>query len=147
MQDYKWCQYWCQNITNKTHSHWLEEWRWNQYTDKVISKNQFCVPGRTIIECNNNIRDTVYYLDQKNITGAIVNLDWEKAFDRVNWSFLSRALHKMGFPVLIINWFFTLYLWQILLKRWFPEKIFPFTPSYRLGKVTCSVRLLALTYS
>ena len=33
--------------------------------DKVISKNQFCVPGRSIIECNNNIRDTVFYFDQK----------------------------------------------------------------------------------
>ena len=43
--------------------------------EKIISRNQFCVPNRTIIECTNNIRDTVCYFNQNNITGAVINLD------------------------------------------------------------------------
>ena len=77
--------------------------------DSIICENQYCVPNRTIIECTNKIRDIIFYFNQKNVTGAIVNLDWEKAFDRVNLVFLSRILYKIGFPVSIINWFMALY--------------------------------------
>ena len=54
--------------------------------DKIISKNQYCVQSRTISDCTCKIRDTLYYLNEKNSTGAVINLDcdWEKAFDRVN---------------------------------------------------------------
>ena len=77
--------------------------------DNVICKNQYCVPSRSIIDCTNRIRDFVFYFDQRNVTGAIVNLDWEKAFDRVSWSLLSKILYKIGFPVTIITWFMIFY--------------------------------------
>ena len=83
--------------------------RLSKVMSKLISENQFCCPDRTIIECNNMIRDMLFYLNQKNVTGAILNLDWEKAFDRVDWTFLSRVLERMGFPVSIINWFMILH--------------------------------------
>ena len=83
--------------------------RLGKIMSSIICENQFCVPNRSIIECTNKIRDILFYCSQKNLTGAILNLDWEKAFDRVNWVFLSRILHKMGFPVSIINWFMTFY--------------------------------------
>ena len=75
----------------------------------MICKNQYCVPSRSIIDCTNRIRDFVFYFDQRNVTGAIVNLDWEKAFDRVIWSLLSKILYKIGFPVTIITWFMIFY--------------------------------------
>ena len=83
--------------------------RLGKIMDSIICENQFCVPNRTIIECTNKIRDIVFYFNQKNITGAVINLDWEKAFDRVSWIFLSRVLHKIGFPTSVINWFIVLY--------------------------------------
>ena len=46
----------------------------------------------------------MYYCDSQNLTGAAINLDWEKAFDRVNWKLLFRIMSKMGFPVFIIDW-------------------------------------------
>ena len=75
----------------------------------LISENQFCCPNRTIIECTYKIRDALFYLNQKNYTGAILNLDWEKAFDRVDWTFLSKVLVKMGFPQSTITWFMIFY--------------------------------------
>ena len=70
----------------------------------IISSNQFCVNGRTITDCNNELRDIIYYYGENKSTGAIINLDWEKAFDRVNWVFLIRIMKKMGFPESIIKW-------------------------------------------
>ena len=83
--------------------------RLNKIIGQLISENQYCCPERTIIDCTNRIRDMLYFLNQNKATGAILNLDWEKAFDRVNWTFLSRVLERMGFPVSIINWFMVLY--------------------------------------
>ena len=40
---------------------------------KIISQNQFCCPERTIIDCTNRIRDMLYYFNQKDYTGAILN--------------------------------------------------------------------------
>ena len=67
----------------------------------LISENQYCVEGRSINECNCKIRDTLYYLGTNNKTGAVINIDWEKAFDRVNWDFLIKVMRKMRFLVLV----------------------------------------------
>ena len=75
----------------------------------IISSNQYCVNGRTITDCNNELRDILYYYGETKTTGAIINLDWEKAFDRVNWDFLIKILKKMGFPENIIKWVLVLH--------------------------------------
>ncbi|CAL4097882.1 unnamed protein product, partial [Meganyctiphanes norvegica] len=75
----------------------------------ILSKNQFCINGKTINACNIQMRDTLYYLGRKKSTGAIINLDWEKAFDRVNWGFLINIMKQFGFPELIIKWVCTLH--------------------------------------
>ena len=64
---------------------------------KVIHKDQYCAPNKTIIDVNNNIRDLIYYSNEENIPGAIINLDWSKAFDKVNVEFLWQVMLKMGF--------------------------------------------------
>ena len=43
------------------------------------------------------LHDVVNYANELDIPGAIVSLDQEKAFDRVEWSFLLKVLRKMGF--------------------------------------------------
>ena len=75
----------------------------------LLSENQYCILGKSIIECNNKIRDIMYYSGTNNINGAIINIDWEKAFDRVNWQFLIKIMHKMKFPIFIIKWIMILY--------------------------------------
>ena len=71
---------------------------------KIISPYQYCVKDRSINECTCKIRDVMYYCGKENLTGAAINLDWEKAFDRVNWKLLFKVMSKMGFPNFIINW-------------------------------------------
>ena len=56
----------------------------------VLSEDQTCgVPDRSIFL----IRDVIDYVREKN---ALINLDQEKVFDRVNQRFLQRVLEKMN---------------------------------------------------
>ena len=90
----------------------------------LISENQYCVEGRSINDCNNRIRDILYYSGTNNKTGAVINIDWEKAFDRVNWEFLMKVLRKMRFPNFIITWIMTLYTniqSQVLVNGYFTK--------------------------
>ena len=75
----------------------------------LLSENQFCIQGKSIIDCNTEIRDIMYYSGTHNLTGAVINIDWEKAFDRVNWEFLRKILLKIKFPNVVIKWIETLY--------------------------------------
>ena len=75
----------------------------------LISENQYCIIGKSIIDCNNKIRDIMYYAGANKSSGAIINVDWEKAFDRVNWEFLVKIMYRMRFPATTIKWIMTLY--------------------------------------
>ena len=75
----------------------------------IISETQYCVNGKSIVDCNNKMRDILYYVNTHNIDGALINLDWEKAFDRVDWSFLIKVMEKFGFPDFTIKWLMNLY--------------------------------------
>ena len=59
----------------------------------VSHEDQTCgVPGRPIFSNLHLIRDLIEYCTAKNLPFAIISLDQEKAFDRVNWNFLDRVL-------------------------------------------------------
>ena len=75
----------------------------------LLSENQYCIIGKSINDCNNKIRDIMFYSGTNKSRGAIINVDWEKAFDRVNWEFLVKIMRRMKFPESIIVWIMTLY--------------------------------------
>ena len=68
------------------------------------------VPGRNI---SNNIRkayDVLDYTSRKNIAAVLISVDFEKAFDRVEYSSLYSSLEYFGFGNYLIKWmkiFFT----------------------------------------
>ena len=57
----------------------------------------------------NLVRDLIDYCNSKNLPLAIISLDQEKAFDRVNWNFLDRVLQRMNFGPEFRQWIRVIY--------------------------------------
>ena len=51
----------------------------------------------------------MYYAGKNKITGVLINLDWEKDFDKVDWDFLNKIMKKLGFPEFVMKWLGILY--------------------------------------
>ena len=71
----------------------------------VVDKDQTCgVPGWFIGENVAYLRDIVHYASLTGVPCAMLSLDQEKAFDRVDWGFMSDTLSTMGFGPSLIGW-------------------------------------------
>ena len=71
----------------------------------VVDKDQTCgVPGRFIGENVALLRVVVQYASSSGTPVAILSLDQEKAFDRVDWGFMRSTLSAMGFGPSFISW-------------------------------------------
>ncbi|XP_062413407.1 uncharacterized protein LOC134104104 [Pungitius pungitius] len=57
----------------------------------------------------NKNEDTICYARDRNIRLVVLNLDFEKAFDRVSHQYLFQVLQKVGFPERMIRWVGLLY--------------------------------------
>ena len=67
------------------------------------------------------LRDFVHYANEHNIPAAILALDQEKAFDRVDLDFLLATLGHMGFGPSFMSWV-KLKPWpSIFCKKYFGE--------------------------
>ena len=76
----------------------------------VVARDQTCgVPGRYIGENISFLCDVVHYASSSDIPVVILSIDQEKAFDRVDWSFLCRTLCEMGFGPSFVQWADLLY--------------------------------------
>ena len=71
----------------------------------VVNSNQTCgVPGRYIGNSVAFLRDVVSYASLSGTPVAILSLNQEKAFDRVDWGFLRSTLVRMGYGSSFIGW-------------------------------------------
>lgn len=76
----------------------------------VVHPDQSCgVKGRYIGENVVLLRGIIDYSNESDTAGAILSLDQEKAFDRVDWGFLFRTLSHLGFTSSFISWVRLLY--------------------------------------
>lgn len=76
----------------------------------IIQEDQTCsVKGRTIFDNLAVLRDTLDYIDLTGETGILINLDEEKAFDRVDRTFLGNVLKRFGCGPNFQRWLDTLY--------------------------------------
>ena len=76
----------------------------------IVNPDQTCsVPGRSISSNVILLRDCLNYIEQTDETGILISLNQEKAFDRVNRSFMLRLLEHFGFGPSFVNCIRTLY--------------------------------------
>ena len=94
---------------------------------KIVSPDQTCsVPGRSISSNLVMLRDMLDYIERTDEPGILISLDQEKAFDRVDRSFLMNLLQHFGFGPSFCRWISTLYNganMQIMVNGWLTRKI------------------------
>ena len=76
----------------------------------IIHPNQSCgVRGRSSTPNTRLLQDIVHDINARGLGGAILSLDQEKAFDRVDWAFLLRVLERMNFGPSFRQWVLLFY--------------------------------------
>uniref|UniRef100_A0A8I6YC49 Reverse transcriptase domain-containing protein n=1 Tax=Hordeum vulgare subsp. vulgare TaxID=112509 RepID=A0A8I6YC49_HORVV len=55
------------------------------------------MPGRHLVEGVVVLHETLHDIYSKKLDGVIFKVDFEKAYDKVKWSFLQQALRMKGF--------------------------------------------------
>ena len=84
--------------------------RMSTVLEDLIHPDQACaVPGRRITDSLVLVRDAICFARDRNIWLIVLNLDFEKAFDRVSHQYLFQVLRKMGFPGRFVEWVGLLY--------------------------------------
>ena len=79
--------------------------RFIKYLPKLIHPNQVgYVKNRNITDNIRTIIDLMEYLKADNLPGILINIDFEKAFDSVDWTFLKLVLSKFNFGDSLIKW-------------------------------------------
>ena len=77
---------------------------------KLINNDQAgFLKGRFIGENIRSIDSVVNYTAAKRIPGLLLFLDFEKAFDTLEWPFVEKTLISFGFGPSIVKWFKTFY--------------------------------------
>ena len=71
----------------------------------VINEDQTgYIKGRFIGQNIRIIEDVLYFVEQKKLPGIILTIDFEKAFDSVNWSFIFKSLKLFNFGERFQKW-------------------------------------------
>jgi hypothetical protein len=70
----------------------------NIVADHVVRPSQtMFMQGSNILDGVVTLHETVHKLHSKKLNGVILKLDFEKAYDKVKWSFLQQTLKIKGF--------------------------------------------------
>jgi hypothetical protein len=79
--------------------------RLTRVAESVISTTQTTfIPGRNILEGVVVLHDTLHEIRKMKKRGVIMKLDFEKEYDKVQWSFLFEVLERKEFPEKWIQW-------------------------------------------
>ena len=72
--------------------------------DKLIHPSQVAyIRNRYIGEGIRTIEGIIEYLRENNLEGYLLSIDFEKAFDSLEWDYLWLVLEAFGFPLVFIN--------------------------------------------
>ena len=67
------------------------------------------IKGRNIGFNIRLVQDVIEYFENDNIEGAVLFLDFQKAFDTINHNFMHAVLEKFNFGSSFIKWIKTIY--------------------------------------
>ena len=77
---------------------------------KLINDDQTgFMSGRYIGDNLRLIYDLIAYLNKHNLPGMLINIDFEKAFDSLDWGFMFKVLEAFGFKEDMCKWISTFY--------------------------------------
>ena len=72
--------------------------RLNSVADHVVKPTQTAfMQGRNILDGVVILHETVHEMHTKKLNGVVFKIDFEKAYDKVKWSFLQQTLRMKGF--------------------------------------------------
>ncbi|KAJ0788215.1 putative RNA-directed DNA polymerase [Helianthus annuus] len=73
----------------------------------VISVNQSAfLKGKFILDGPLIINEVINWIKKRKKKAFLLKLDFEKAYDNVNWGFILSVMRQMGFPALWCKWIF-----------------------------------------
>jgi len=97
------------NVDSKIASKVLAK-RLEEVLPNIIHFDQHAfVKGRSIFDAVRNIEDILDYMKKVKEKGLLVAIDFEKAFDSLNWEFLHKTLEALNLGPSFINWVKALY--------------------------------------
>ena len=72
---------------------------------QIIHYNQFgFIRGRYIGEAGHSILDIIDHTESLKLSGILWFIDFEKAFDSIEWDFLYQSLEAFNFGPTLIRW-------------------------------------------
>ena len=85
----------------------------------IVHPDQTCgILGRSIFENLYTIRDIITYAGDHKIPAYIVSLDFQKAFDKVDHTFLVKTLNAFGFGAMYRSGYEPSILLHLTIWRW-----------------------------
>ena len=73
----------------------------------VVSESQSAfLGGNFILDGSLIVNEVLTWCKKSNVRAFMLKLDFEKAYDNVNWGFLCDIMNQMGFPTKWCEWVF-----------------------------------------
>ena len=103
--------------------------------DLIHNNQNAFIRGRSIFDAVRTIDDVLEYAKITNKSGILVTIDFEKAFDSLNHTYLFKVLQKYNFGPYVIQWIKTFYtnISSCVLNNGFTTVLFQVSRGVRQG--------------
>ena len=128
-------------------SHFLIESRLQKLAKLIAERIKLAIPylidtdqsgfikGRYIGQNIVNIIDILHFTEENDIPALLISIDYEKAFDKLEWQFIQKSLTYFNFPPVIKSWVNIFYtnISSCVSNNGWHSNYFPITRGVRQG--------------